>query len=76
MHFIRKKFNSFIKNLNSPTFKQGNHPDGGAHAKFTNYSFDVDEFLRIVKIAEEHVKNHKKFNEFVDKGLLKTKDEL
>ncbi|XP_020711618.2 EGF domain-specific O-linked N-acetylglucosamine transferase isoform X2 [Athalia rosae] len=46
----------------------GTHPDGGAHAKFTNYSFDVEEFLRIVKLAEKHVKNHKTFKEHVEKS--------
>jgi protein O-GlcNAc transferase len=29
---------------------EGRHPQRGTpHAKFTNYSFDVPEFLRIVK---------------------------
>lgn len=49
---------------------QGTHPDGGAHAKFTNYSFDVKEFLRIVSLARNHVKHHnafKKFNNSHDK---------
>lgn len=40
---------------------QGHHPDGGAHAKFTNYKFNKDEFLRLVNIAAEHVRNHPKF---------------
>lgn len=40
---------------------QGHHPDGGAHAKFTNYKFDKHEFLRLVNIAAEHVRNHPKF---------------
>ncbi|GLG99759.1 EGF domain-specific O-linked N-acetylglucosamine transferase, partial [Gryllus bimaculatus] len=43
---------------------QGHHPDGGAHAKFTNYSFDVNEFLRLVAVAAKHVKNHKAFQAF------------
>ncbi|XP_023290002.1 EGF domain-specific O-linked N-acetylglucosamine transferase isoform X2 [Orussus abietinus] len=47
----------------------GTHPDGGAHAKFTNYSFDVKEFLRIVTLAEKHVKNHNKFKDFMMKSL-------
>ncbi|XP_050439181.1 EGF domain-specific O-linked N-acetylglucosamine transferase isoform X2 [Adelges cooleyi] len=34
-------------------------PDNGAHAKFTNYSFDKNEFLRLVAEAAEHVKKHK-----------------
>ncbi|KAG8284583.1 hypothetical protein J6590_099867, partial [Homalodisca vitripennis] len=40
---------------------EGHHPDGGAHAKFTNYKFDVDEFLRLVKVGVEHVRNHTDF---------------
>lgn len=38
---------------------EGKHPDGGAHAKFTNYRFDVDEFLRLVKVGEDHVKKYR-----------------
>ncbi|XP_011298968.1 EGF domain-specific O-linked N-acetylglucosamine transferase isoform X2 [Fopius arisanus] len=45
----------------------GTHPDGGAHAKFTNYSFDTDEFVRIVALAAEHVKNHEDFQEFLNR---------
>lgn len=44
---------------------KGTHPDGGAHAKFTNYSFDVDEFLRIVALARDHVQNHRGFKHFI-----------
>lgn len=40
---------------------EGHHPTLGAHAKFTNYAFDVEEFLRLVKIAADHVINHKSF---------------
>ncbi|KOX67308.1 EGF domain-specific O-linked N-acetylglucosamine transferase [Melipona quadrifasciata] len=43
----------------------GTHPDGGAHAKFTNYSFDVKEFLRIVSQARDYVKNHESFKKFI-----------
>ncbi|XP_068980556.1 EGF domain-specific O-linked N-acetylglucosamine transferase isoform X2 [Bombus flavifrons] len=43
----------------------GTHPDGGAHAKFTNYSFDVKEFLRIVSQATDYVKNHDLFKRFI-----------
>lgn len=38
---------------------QGQHPDQGAHAKFTNYSFDKDEFLSLVDEAATHVKKYK-----------------
>lgn len=43
------------------SFFKGHHPDGGAHAKFTNYKFDVQEFLRIVDIGADHVRNHTSF---------------
>lgn len=42
-------------------YLQGHHPDGGAHAKFTNYKFDAKEFLRLVQEAEDHVRNHPTF---------------
>nr|XP_033206078.1 EGF domain-specific O-linked N-acetylglucosamine transferase isoform X2 [Bombus vancouverensis nearcticus] len=47
----------------------GTHPDGGAHAKFTNYSFDVKEFLRIVSQATDYVKNHDLFKRFISGRL-------
>lgn len=37
---------------------QGNHPTMGAHAKFTNYEFDLLEFLRIINLAIDHVTSH------------------
>nr|XP_022914214.1 EGF domain-specific O-linked N-acetylglucosamine transferase isoform X1 [Onthophagus taurus] len=51
---------------------EGKHPEGGAHAKFTNYSFDKTEFLRLVKKAADHVKSHRKFNEFIEKSSKKS----
>lgn len=72
-----QKCTKFIKTIKFIYIRQGNHPDQGAHAKFTNYSFDVDEFLSIVKIAERHVENRRDFNEFVDNSnRVKTRDEL
>lgn len=44
---------------------EGHHPDGGAHAKFTNYSFNVDEFLRLVKVAADHVTNQPSWQNFI-----------
>lgn len=38
---------------------QSHHSDYGAHAKFTNYSFDKNEFLDLVKEAASHVLKHK-----------------
>ncbi|XP_034933572.1 EGF domain-specific O-linked N-acetylglucosamine transferase isoform X2 [Chelonus insularis] len=57
----------------------GTHPDGGAHAKFTNYSFDVEEFLRIVSRAAKYVKGQESFKRFVGKSIKEKsslKDEL
>ncbi|XP_065217712.1 EGF domain-specific O-linked N-acetylglucosamine transferase [Planococcus citri] len=38
-----------------------NHPERGAHAKFTNYKFDVDEFLKLVEVAAKHVSEQENF---------------
>lgn len=48
---------------------KGTHPDGGAHAKFTNYSFDVEEFVKIVAKAANYVKDNKEFRHFVDRKM-------
>uniref|UniRef100_A0A8C5R4T0 EGF domain-specific O-linked N-acetylglucosamine transferase n=1 Tax=Leptobrachium leishanense TaxID=445787 RepID=A0A8C5R4T0_9ANUR len=37
---------------------KGHHPSLGEHPKFTNYAFDVDEFVRLVHLAAEHVSHH------------------
>ncbi|GMR48798.1 hypothetical protein PMAYCL1PPCAC_18993 [Pristionchus mayeri] len=43
---------------------EGRHPHNGTpHAKFTDYSFDVDEFERIVGQLISHVKRHPQFVE-------------
>ncbi|XP_054007664.1 EGF domain-specific O-linked N-acetylglucosamine transferase isoform X2 [Hylaeus anthracinus] len=54
----------------------GTHPDGGAHAKFTNYSFDVKEFLRIVSLARDHVKTHNAFKKFISKRTQGKRSEV
>ncbi|XP_014236116.1 EGF domain-specific O-linked N-acetylglucosamine transferase [Trichogramma pretiosum] len=43
----------------------GTYPHGGAHAKFINYKFNVDEFVRLVHEAEKHVRNSESFNNFM-----------
>lgn len=48
---------------------KGQHPDGGTHAKFTNYEFDIDEFLRIVDKAAKHVKYHPLFMKFTNQTV-------
>ncbi|XP_059048892.1 EGF domain-specific O-linked N-acetylglucosamine transferase [Achroia grisella] len=55
---------------------QGHGPGGGSHAKFTNYSFDVDEFLRLVAICAEHVRKRQDFKNFIEASILKNHDEL
>ncbi|XP_028680879.2 EGF domain-specific O-linked N-acetylglucosamine transferase isoform X1 [Erpetoichthys calabaricus] len=37
---------------------KGHHPTLGEHPKFTNYLFDVQEFMRLVLSAAEYVKQH------------------
>lgn len=53
---------------------QGHHPDGGAHAKFTNYKFDTTEFMRLVKTAEDYIRSHPSFPDA--KYKKRTQDEL
>ncbi|KAG0725179.1 EGF domain-specific O-linked N-acetylglucosamine transferase [Chionoecetes opilio] len=38
---------------------EGHHPEGGAHEKFTNYRFNVEEFLALVGEGAAHVMAHK-----------------
>ncbi|XKL63519.1 hypothetical protein PGB90_005883 [Kerria lacca] len=40
---------------------QSEQPDKKGHAKFTNYKFNVDEFLKLVKTAEEYILGNKLF---------------
>lgn len=40
---------------------EGHHPQLGAHQKFTNYAFDVVEFMKLISKAAEHVKSHPAF---------------
>uniref|UniRef100_A0A7G3B5D7 Uncharacterized protein n=1 Tax=Lutzomyia longipalpis TaxID=7200 RepID=A0A7G3B5D7_LUTLO len=49
---------------------------GGAYAKFTNYSFDVDEFMRLVHKAADHVEQQKEFRDLVKKYLPENHQEL
>lgn len=43
---------------------EGHHPQGGAHAKFTNYRFDRKEFARLVTKAADLVYTHNEFQKF------------
>jgi len=40
---------------------QGHHPTLGAHAKFTNYAFDLKEFLRMVAKAADLVRKSRSY---------------
>ncbi|XP_062401881.1 EGF domain-specific O-linked N-acetylglucosamine transferase isoform X1 [Sardina pilchardus] len=40
---------------------KGHHPTLGEHPKFTNYSFHVEEFMRLVLQAADHVRGHRKW---------------
>uniref|UniRef100_A0A673TSI0 EGF domain-specific O-linked N-acetylglucosamine transferase n=1 Tax=Suricata suricatta TaxID=37032 RepID=A0A673TSI0_SURSU len=40
---------------------KGHHPTLGEHPKFTNYSFDVEEFMYLVLQAADHVVRHPKW---------------
>lgn len=62
---------------------EGHHPTLGAHAKFTNYAFNVDEFMRLVYKAADTVKEsrRKQLNSTLsnlpdDGSTSKLKDEL
>ncbi|RWS31744.1 EGF domain-specific O-linked N-acetylglucosamine transferase-like protein [Leptotrombidium deliense] len=39
---------------------QGQHPQMGAHEKFTNYKFDESEFVKLTMIAVRHVRQQRK----------------
>ncbi|KAJ0181813.1 hypothetical protein K1T71_002535 [Dendrolimus kikuchii] len=54
---------------------QGHGPGGGSHAKFTNYSFDVKEFLRLVGICADHVRQRQDFKDFVLASISKSQHE-
>ncbi|VDI16719.1 protein O-GlcNAc transferase [Mytilus galloprovincialis] len=55
---------------------EGHHPTLGAHAKFTNYEFDVSEFMRLVSKAADHVRNHPSFIQARKEKYSNVKDEL
>lgn len=57
---------------------EGHHPTMGPHKKFTNYSFDSKEFLRLVAIAVNHVraKRAEYARETLGLDLIKDHDEL
>ncbi|XP_077583223.1 EGF domain-specific O-linked N-acetylglucosamine transferase [Stigmatopora nigra] len=44
---------------------KGHHPTLGNHPKFTNYSFDVEEFIRIVMEAAVYIRQHPKWQSHI-----------
>jgi EGF domain-specific O-GlcNAc transferase len=46
---------------------EGHHPEGGRHAKFTNYAFDPEEFGRLVSKAADYVLGNQEFHDFAAK---------
>jgi len=78
VHILPIPFNTIDlmnKKRNSISFLlvQGHHPQLGAHEKFTNYEFDVTEFLRIVDQAVSSVKSNHKWKRY---NKMHPKDEL
>ena len=55
---------------------QGHHPQLGAHQKFTNYEFDVLEFMKLVAKAADHVRTHPDFIQARESKYKMIKDEL
>jgi len=61
---------------------QGHHPTLGAHKKFTNYTFDVEEFMKLIDEAAQYVLSHRRFIEAQktkysrDDGSSRTNSEL
>lgn len=47
----------------------------GAHAKFTNYAFDVSEFMRLIYKAAYHVRNHPAFQRAREEKYGSVKDD-
>ncbi|BFZ10952.1 hypothetical protein BsWGS_13992 [Bradybaena similaris] len=54
---------------------EGHHPTMGAHAKFTNYAFDVSEFMRLIYKAAFHVRNHPAFQRAREEKYGSLKDD-
>ena len=69
IHYITWEDNSKLR----PT-DEGHHPNLGAHEKFTNYYFDIKEFIRLVHKAEKIIKENPKWK----KGIFhsETHEEL
>jgi len=57
------------------SFLQGHHPTLGAHQKFTNYVFDVEEFMRIItKLADQVLSRKRAWKEL--QATIPKHDEL
>ena len=47
--------------LSSVFCRQGEHPELGAHEKFTNYTLDVSEAVRLVLASVARVREHPRY---------------
>lgn len=55
----------------------GQHPDGsGGHAKFTNYTFDRSEFVRLVRKAVDHVRDNDKYRKFIGQKVREEEEQV
>lgn len=57
------------KNADKLSSETDDSHEGGAHAKFANYSFNVEEFKLLLKNATDSVKNHPKFKKYLEDEL-------
>ncbi len=55
---------------------KGHHPTLGPHAKFTNYAFDVEEFIRIVVELADYVRSHALFKKEQERLRAEGRNEL
>ncbi|XP_077869398.1 EGF domain-specific O-linked N-acetylglucosamine transferase-like [Saccoglossus kowalevskii] len=68
------KYVTWIRVNKLKKHNETNHPSlGYPHAKFTDYEFDVKEFMKIVRHAADYVKQHPKYKEHNNEII---KDEL
>lgn len=70
VNYITWEKNELLEVIEDEKYKSGEH------AKFKNYSFDVDEFERLIAKAATSVQNHPDYVEFLYKSDNAQHDEL
>ncbi|XP_066153392.1 EGF domain-specific O-linked N-acetylglucosamine transferase isoform X2 [Euwallacea fornicatus] len=71
LHYVTWRDKDKLKSESDGTY------EGGAHAKFVNYSFDKQEFKELLKEASDYVRSHPKFKGFIaDARDEQRRDEL